>query len=229
MEVIREAFLLLFGENGELRQIIGVTLQMSFTSTIISTCIGIPLGVFIGMRQFRGKRLILRFTHTLMGLPPVVAGLLVFFLLSRSGPLGQYRLLYSVTAMVVAQVLLITPIAVGLSSSIVSAQAPLMRETALGMGLSKGRQLLYTLYECRRQLFSVLFTGFGRAISEVGAAQLVGGNVQYKTRVMTTAIVLETNKGNFGLAVALGVILLIIAFVVTSVAQRLQEGLYGKA
>lgn len=229
MDVIREAAALLFGQNGELRQIIGVTLQMSFTSTLLSTCIGIPLGVFIGIRQFRGKRLLLRITHTLMGLPPVVAGLLVFFLLSRSGPLGQFKLLYSVTAMVVAQVLLITPITVGLASSIVSAQAPLMRETALGIGLSRPRQLLYTLYECRRQLFSVLFTGFGRAISEVGAAQLVGGNIQYKTRVMTTAIVLETNKGNFGLAVALGVILLLIAFVITSMAQRLQEGVHDKA
>ncbi|MDL2217594.1 ABC transporter permease [Christensenellaceae bacterium OttesenSCG-928-M15] len=229
MEVIREAISLLFGENGELRQIIGVTLQMSFTSTILSTCIGVPLGVFIGIRRFRTRRLILRFTHTLMGLPPVVAGLLVFFLLSRSGPLGEYKLLYSVTAMVVAQVLLITPIAVGLSSSIVSARTPLMRETAAGIGLSTPRQLLYALYECRRQLFSVFFTGFGRAISEVGAAQLVGGNVQYKTRVMTTAIVLETNKGNFALAVALGMILLIIAFLITSVAQRLQEGVDDKA
>lgn len=226
MEVIREAFSLLFGENGELRQIIGVTLQMSFTSTIISCAVGIPLGVLIGIRQFRGKGFLLRVIHTLMGLPPVVAGLFVFFLLSRSGPLGEYKLLYSVTAMVVAQVMLITPIAMGQSHTIVSARAPLMRETAIGIALSKPRQLLYTLYECRRQLFAVLFLGFGRAISEVGAAQLVGGNVQYKTRVMTTAIVLETNKGNFGLAVALGIILLIIAFIITSVAQWLQEGMH---
>jgi len=228
MEVISEAVSLLFGANSELRQIIGVTLQMSFTSTLISCCIGIPLGVLLGIRQFRGKRFIMRIIHTLMGLPPVVAGLLVFFLLSRSGPLGEYKLLYSVTAMVTAQVLLITPIAIGLSHSIVSSRAPLMRETALGISLSKGRQLLYTLYESRKQLFSVLFTGFGRAISEVGAAQLVGGNIQYKTRVMTTAIVLETNKGNFGLAVALGVILLLIAFIITSVAQRLQEGMHDQ-
>lgn len=224
MALLREAIELLFGANGELRQIIGVTLQMSFTSTLIACGLGIPFGVLAGMFAFPGKRLFMRLTHTLMGLPPVVAGLLVFFLLSRSGPLGRYKLLYSVTAMVTAQVLLITPIAAGLSASIVSVRAPLMRDTAAGIGLSRARQLLYALYECRKQLFSVLFTGFGRAISEVGAAQLVGGNVQYKTRVMTTAIVLETNKGNFKMALALGVILLIIAFVITSVAQRLQEG-----
>lgn len=224
MDVIQEAMMLLFGQNGELRHIIGVTLQMSFTSTMLSCCFGIPLGVFVGMSNFKGKQTILRFTHTLMGLPPVVAGLLVFFLLSRSGPLGQWKLLYSVTAMIVAQVLLITPIAIGLSASMINAQAPLIRDTAMGIGLSKPRQLLYLLFECRKQLFAIFFTGFGRAISEVGAAQLVGGNIQHKTRVMTTAILLETNKGNFGLAVALGILLLLIAFIITSIAQRLQGG-----
>lgn len=229
MDVIQEAMMLLFGQNGELRHILGVTLQMSFTSTMLSCCLGIPLGVFVGMSNFKGKKTILRITHTLMGLPPVVAGLLVFFLLSRSGPLGQWKLLYSVTAMVVAQVLLIAPIAIGLSASMINAQAPLIRDTAMGIGLSKPRQLLYLLFECRKQLFAVFFTGFGRAISEVGAAQLVGGNVQYKTRVMTTAILLEINKGNFGLAVALGILLLLIAFIITSIAQRLQEGKHDTA
>ena len=224
MEVIREAIGLLFGQNSELRQIIGTTLQMSFTSTLLACLMGIPLGVLIGSSYFRGKRLVLHITNTLMGLPPVVAGLLVFFLLSRSGPFGTYKLLYSVPAMIIAQVLLITPIATGQAAAIASARAPMMAETAFGIGLSRARRLWYALYESRKQLFCVLFTGFGRAISEVGAAQLVGGNIQHKTRVMTTAIVLETNKGNFGLAVALGIILLIIAFLVTSVAHRLQEG-----
>lgn len=223
MDILNEAIQLLIGADGELRQIIGVTLRMSFTSTFISCCMGIPLGVIIGMNSFKGKRLLMRIIHTLMGLPPVVAGLLVFFLLSRSGPFGQYKLLYSVFAMVVAQVMLITPIATGLSASIAGARAPMMRETAMGIGMSKTRQAAYLLFESRKQLFSVLFTGFGRAISEVGAAQLVGGNIQFKTRIMTTAIVLETNKGNFGLAVSLGVILLVISFIITSLAQLLQE------
>lgn len=223
MTSFQEVLQLLFGGNNELWQIIGVTLRLSFTSTIIAVVIGIPLGTLIGISEFRGKRFIMRIVHTFMGLPPVVAGLLVFFLLSRSGPLGEYKLLYSVTAMVVAQVLIITPIATGLAADMVGGRYPLMRETALGIGLSKGRQVLYTLYECRKMLFSVLFTGFGRAISEVGAAQIVGGNIQWKTRVMTTAIVLETNKGNFSLALTLGILLLVIAFIITSIAQLLQE------
>jgi tungstate transport system permease protein len=159
-----------------------------------------------------------------MGLPPVVAGLLVFFALSRSGPLGSYRLLYSVTAMVCAQILIITPIAVGLSASVAGDKFPLLRETALGINLPPAKRLLYIIYECRLQLTSVLFTGFGRAISEVGAAQIVGGNVQYKTRVMTTAIVLQTNMGYFRQAIALGALLLVISFFVTSAAQFFLEG-----
>ena len=209
--------------GSELRQIIGVTLRMSFTSTLISCTVGVLLGSLLGISRFRGKGLILRATHTLMGLPPVLSGLLVFFLLSRSGPLGEYKLLYSVTAMVVAQVLLITPVATGLSASFVHARAPQMEETVKGLGLGRLLYLLYMIYECRTQLFSVFFTGFGRAISEVGAAQLVGGNVQYKTRVMTTAIVLETNMGRFEMALALGLTLLVIAFVITSLAQIFQE------
>ncbi len=223
MEVLQETINLLFGSNPELRQIIAVTLKMSLTSTFISVALGIPLGTLIGIYDFRGKRILMRIVHTLMGLPPVVAGLLVFFLLSRSGPLGEFKLLYSVTAMVTAQVILITPIAMGLTASMVSSRFSLLQETAWGIGLPRGKQLLYTLYECRSSLFSVLFTGFGRAISEVGAAQIVGGNIQYKTRVMTTAIVLETNKGNFDMAIALGIVLLIIAFIITCLAYYLKE------
>lgn len=223
MEVLQETLNLLFGPNPELRQIIAVTLKMSLTSTLIAVGLGLPLGTLVGIYEFPGKRILIRIIHTLMGLPPVVAGLLVFFLLSRSGPLGEFKLLYSVTAMVTAQVLLITPIATGLTASIVSARFPLIKETALGIGLPRKKQLLYTLYECRSALFSVLFTGFGRAISEVGAAQIVGGNIQYKTRVMTTAIVLETNKGNFDMAIALGIVLLVIAFCVTCLTQYLKE------
>jgi tungstate transport system permease protein len=223
MEIVREILDLLFGANGELRQIVGVTLRMSFTSTAIAAGVGLPLGVLIGVSRFRGRGLLLRLLHTLMGLPPVVAGLITFFLLSRSGPLGQYKLLYSVPAMVVAQVMLITPIVMGLAASAAGGIAPRLRETAAGIGLSRGRVLLCALYACRSSLISVLFTGFGRAISEVGAAQIVGGNIQYKTRIMTTAIVLESNRGDFRMAVALGVVLLLIAFVLLSAAQFFQE------
>ena len=218
-----QALATVFTPGSELQQIVLVTLQMAFFSTGISMLIGVPLGVLIGFSNFRGKRLLMRILNTLMGLPPVLAGLIVFFILSRSGPLGTFRLLYTVPAMVTAQVLLITPIVCGLAASSVSQVAPKLHETASGFGMSRPRELLYLLTECRSQIFSLLFVAFGRSIGEVGAVMLVGGNVQYKTRVMTTAIMLETNKGNFEMAVALGVVLLLISFVINSVALLLDE------
>ena len=224
MDYFLEAIQLLFGEDPELRQIIAVTLQMSFFSTTISSLLGIPLGVLIGGNEFRGKKFVRRIVHTLMGLPPVVAGLVVLLILSRSGPLGKLKLLYTVTSMVVAQVVLITPIITGLTSNIVSLRAPQISETAAGMGISSFKRLLYTIYECRIQFISTVLAGFGRAIAEVGAVQIVGGNVQYKTRVMTTAIMLQTNMGHFEFAIALGMVLLIISFLINAVVQRISDG-----
>lgn len=224
MDSFIKAFSLLFSGDPELRQIIGVTLQMSFLSTSISSLLGIPLGILLGSNEFRGKKLVKRITNTLMGLPPVVAGLIVLLILSRSGPLGKLKLLYTVTAMVVAQVLLITPIITGLTSTIVSIRAPQIHETTVGMGISSFKRMLYTAYECRIQFVSTILAGFGRAISEVGAVQIVGGNVQYKTRVMTTAIMLQTNMGHFEFAIALGIVLLLISFIINAVVQRLSDG-----
>ena len=223
MEELAQAFSLMFTPGSELSQIIVLTLQMAAFSTVISTVIGIPLGVIVGLYRFPGKRLVMRILNTLMGLPPVLAGLVVFFILSRSGPLGSLRLLYTLPAMVCAQVVLITPIVCGLSATAISNVAPLVHETAHGMGLTRRRELLCLLYECRSQLFSIVFVAFGRSIGEVGAVMLVGGNVQYKTRVMTTAIMLETNMGHFEYAVALGVALLVVSFVINSIALSLQE------
>lgn len=213
--------------KGEIFQIIGVTLIMSFFSTTISSLIGMPLGVLLGSRKFRAKKIIMRLTHTLMGVPPVVAGLVVFLLLSRRGPLGSLQLLFTVSAMVIAQVALITPVVISLTASTVGARAEMMLETTRGLGISKGRELLIMLGECKAQLVSIQLTGFGRSIAEVGAVSMVGGNIQFKTRVMTTAIMLETNKGDFELAIALGVILLIIAFIVNTLAQNFSEGRDG--
>ena len=215
---------MLFGGDPELRQIIGITLQMSFFSTSISSLLGIPLGVMIGASEFRSKRWVQRIMNTLMGLPPVVAGLVVYLILSRSGPLGSLKLLYTVTAMVIAQVVLITPIITGLTSTIVSIRAPLIQETAAGIGLSRSKRILYTIYECRLQFISIVLAGFGRSIAEVGAVQIVGGNIQFKTRVMTTAIMMQTNMGQFEFAIALGIVLLIISFIINAVVQRFQEG-----
>ncbi len=223
MDELVQAFSLMFTPGSELSQIILLTLQMAAFSTVISTAIGVPLGVCIGLYRFPGKRLVMRILNTLMGLPPVLAGLIVFFILSRSGPLGSLRLLYTLPAMVTAQVVLITPIVCGLSATAIAGVAPRVHETAHGMGLSRRRELLCLLYECRSQLFSIMFVAFGRSIGEVGAVMLVGGNVQYKTRVMTTAIMLETNMGHFEYAVALGVALLVVSFVINSIALSLQE------
>lgn len=219
----KSAFLLLGDFDGELWRIIGVTLEMSLTSTLISCLIGMPLGIAAGRTDFRGKGVFMRITNVLMGLPPVVAGLVVFMLLSRKGPFGTFGLLFSVPAMIIAQVLLITPIVTGLSASACSSHAASLTETAKGLGIKRGRQVLLMLSECRTQLFSVAAAGFGRAVSEVGAVQLVGGNVQFKTRVMTTAIMLETNKGNFEFAIALGIILLLISFIISGTAYTLAE------
>lgn len=214
---------MIFEPQSELRQIIGVTLNMAFLSTAISSCIGLPLGVLIGSKSFCGKRVLMRILNTLMGLPPVVAGLLVFFLLSRSGPLGSLKLLYTLPAMIVVQVLLISPVVTGLAASIVSDRAPKLRETARGMGMTRGQELLCMLNDSGTQLLSAVLIAFGRSIAEVGAVSIVGGNVQYKTRVMTTAIMLETNKGNFGFALTLGLVLLLISFIINSLALSLQE------
>ena len=227
MDELIQTFGLLFTPGSELSHIVLLTLQMSAFSTVISTAIGVPLGVGVGLYRFPGKRVIMRILNTLMGLPPVLAGLIVFFILSRSGPLGSLKLLYTLPAMITAQVVLITPIVCGLSATAIAGVAPLVHETACGMGLARRRELACLLYECRSQLLSIVFVAFGRSIGEVGAVMLVGGNVQYKTRVMTTAIMLETNMGHFEYAVALGIVLLAISFVINSVALSLQERTSG--
>ncbi len=214
---------LFFGPNPEFRQIVAVTLRMSLFSTLVSTLLGVPLGVLIGANEFRAKPLVSRLVDTLMGIPPVVGGLVVFLLLSRSGPLGSLKLLYTVTAMVIAQVLLITPIITGMASNIVSIRAPSIRETCHGLGIPPGRRLWYTILECRVPFISIVLAGFGRAIAEVGAVQMVGGNIQFKTRTMTTAIMMQSNMGYFDLAVALGFVLLIISFTINSLVHLIQD------
>ena len=226
MDTVNEVWGLLFGPSNELRQVIWLTLKMSFFSTTIAACLGVSLGVVMGCLSFPGRGILMRVTTTLMGLPPVVAGLVVFLILSRSGPLGHLKLLFSLTAMVTAQVVLITPILAGLTANTVGMRAKQIAETAHGIGLSVTRRLYYTLYECRRHMVAVILTGFGRAISEVGAVQMAGGNIQFKTRVMTTNIMMVTNMGHFQTAIALGVVLLLIAFTVNGLAHFFQEKEY---
>lgn len=223
MDSFREAFELLTSFDTELYQIIATTLEMSFFSTTISCLIGIPLGALIESKAFKGKAFLKRIIHTLIGLPPVVAGLIVYMLFTHYGPFGKLGILFTVKAMVIAQVVLITPVVMALTSSIVSGNTKQIKETAIGLNLSKARIMALYITENKNAIMSVILTAFGRAIAEVGAVSLVGGNIQFKTRVMTTAIMLETNKGNFSFALALGIILLIIAFIVNSVASFIER------
>ncbi|HZK17204.1 MAG: ABC transporter permease [Anaerolineaceae bacterium] len=227
MELINSVLNLLFGTDPELRQIISITLQMSFFSTLFSSLIGIPAGVLVGANEFRGKAVLSRIINTLLGLPPVVAGLLVLLLLSRSGPLGNFRLLYTVEAMVIAQVLLITPFITAMTANLVGVNATAINETLVGVGIRGTKRLKYFLLDFRVPFISIILAGFGRSIAEVGAVQMVGGNVQYKTRVMTTAIMMQTNMGRFDFAIALGLILLLISLVVNTVANQIQKAAQG--
>lgn len=215
---------MLLSMDKELIQIISVTLKMSFFSTLISCIIGMPVGVILEKNRFKGRNILKKTASTLMGLPPVVAGLIVYMLFTRYGIFGSLGLLFTVDVMVIAQVMLITPVVVCLTGSIISVSGKNLLEAAKGLSLSKAKTLGLFICHNRRALLSVLITAFGRSIAEVGAVSLVGGNIQWKTRVMTTAILLETNKGNFTFALALGVVLLLISLAVNVSASLLTRG-----
>ena len=219
MEKFTEAFEMLLSMDKELLQIIGVTLRMSFFSTLISCLVGMPLGVLLGKSKFKGKGTIIKLTGTFIGLPPVVAGLIVYMLFSKNGILGSLNLLFTVDVMVIAQCMLIIPVVINLTYSIIMVNAFPLLETAKGLNFSKTKTLLLMISENKASLFNVVLTAFGRSIAEVGAVSLVGGNIQWKTRVMTTAIMLETNKGNFSFALALSIILLLISLTVNVIAS----------
>lgn len=212
---------MLMSMDREILQIIGVTLRMSFFSTTISCLMGMPLGVLLTSTSFKGKRTVKKIINTLMGLPPVVAGLIVYMLFTKYGIFGQLGLLFTVEVMVVAQCLLITPVVISLTSSVCSVGSKNLLETAKGLAFGKIKTMGLFLSQNRTALLSVVLTAFGRSIAEVGAVSIVGGNIQWKTRVMTTAIMLETNKGKFTFALALGMVLLCISFVVNIIASLL--------
>jgi len=214
---------LLISLNAETYGIMFLSLFVSGIATLIASGLGIPLGASIALKHFRGKELIKTLTYTLMGLPPVVAGLVVYLVLSRSGPLGLLGLLYTPGAMIIAQFLLALPIIVGVTISAVSSVPREVRDTALSLGATNWQSTVTILKEARIGLITAIVTGFGACISEVGAVMIVGGNIRFETRVLTTAIILETNIGDFGFAMALGIILLLLAFVVNVPLVRLQR------
>ena len=214
---------MLMSMDRELLQIIGVTLRMSFFSTTISCLMGMPLGVLMTSTDFKGKKTVRKIINTLMGLPPVVAGLIVYMLFTKYGIFGSLGMLFTVEVMVVAQCLLITPVVISLTSSVCSVNGRSLLETAKGLSFGKLKIMRLFLSQNKSALVSVMLTAFGRSIAEVGAVSIVGGNIQWKTRVMTTAIMLETNKGNFEFALALGIVLLVISFIVNILASLLTK------
>ena len=209
---------LIAGKDPLIGSILGTTMYMAVLSSLISFVIGSIIGMLIANNQFKGKTIVRIILRTLMGLPPVVVGIVLYILFSNTGPFRALGLIYSVPLMIIAQVVLITPIAAGMTESSVNSIVSLCNPTLKGLGFSPIKRFLLTIYECKYQLISVYLFAFARAISEVGAVQIVGGNILYKTRVMTTAIALNYNTGDFSYAVALGIILLAIALAMNLVA-----------
>jgi tungstate transport system permease protein len=220
---VLQAIELLLRGDPETWRVTLLSLQVSLLATAISLLVGIPLGAALALARFPGRGLALAAVNTGMGMPPVVAGLVIAILLWRSGPLGGLRLLYTPTAIVVAQVALALPIVVGLSAAAIQQLNPRLRLQIVALGATRAQYLWLLAREARLPLLAAAMAGFGAVISEVGAAMMVGGNIQGQTRVLTTAIVLETSKGNFALALALGLILLALIYLVNVTLTWIQQ------
>jgi tungstate transport system permease protein len=220
---IKQALLLLFGGDPEVWQITLLSLQISGLATGVSLFIGLPLGTLLALGQFRGRNLLLSLINTGMALPPVVVGLTVSIFLWRSGPLGDLRLIYTPAAIVIAQVVIAAPVVTGLTAAALQQLDPRLRLQLLGLGASRLQMVASLWREARLPLLAALMAGFGSVISEVGASMMVGGNIRYQTRLLTTAIVLETGKGEFDRAIALSVLLLLLAYLVNLALTWIQQ------
>jgi tungstate transport system permease protein len=207
----------------EVFQITLLSLQISGLATLLSLLIGLPFGTFLALSNFRGRSFLLSLVNTGMGLPPVVVGLFVAMLLWRSGPLGKLNLIYTPTAIVIAQVIIAAPVVSGLTTAALQSLDPRLRLQLLGLGASRWQMIWELWREARLPLLAALMAGFGAVISEIGASMMVGGNIRFQTRVLTTAIVLETGKGNFSMASGLAILLLVITFLINWVLTHLQQ------
>lgn len=217
----REAFHLLITLDVELVEIVLLSLKVSLTAIFLSALIGLPLGALLAVTRFPGRRPVIVIVSAFMGLPPVVVGLVVYLLLSRAGPLGVLGLLFTPTAMIIAQTVLITPIITSLTHQAISELWAEYRDLLHSFN-AKPVQIVKTLiWEGRMALVTTVLAGFGRAIAEVGAVMIVGGNIEHVTRVLTTAIALETSKGDLGLALGLGIVLVTLAIIVNALAFSL--------
>ena len=223
------AFELVFSGDADLIEIIVLSLRVSLTALVVACVLGLPLGAILAVTRFPGRSTALVMINALMGLPPVVVGLIVYLHLSRAGPMGSFGLLYTPTAMIIAQVILIMPIIAALSRQVLEDLNTEYAEQFRSLSIPRKTAMVALIWDARYSLLTVALAGFGRAIAEVGAVIIVGGNIDHLTRVMTTAIALETSKGDLPLALALGLVLLAIAFAVNAAVMslRLTTGRYA--
>jgi tungstate transport system permease protein len=220
---IDKAFELVFGLDAEVWSITWLSLKISATATLVALLLGIPLGILLALARFPGRSVMVALVNTGMGLPPVVVGLFVSLFLWRSGPLGFLDLIYSPTAMIIAQVIIAAPIVAGLTLASFQSLDPKLSLQILGIGASRSQMLWLLCKEARLPLLAAVMAGFGGVVSEVGASMMVGGNIRGQTRVLTTATVLETGKGNFDVAIALSIILLMLTFAINFFLTRIQQ------
>ena len=219
---ITEALRLLFSFDPEVWGIIFLSVRVSATSTLIALLIALPISSFLALRDFRGKSFLTNLINTFMGFPPVVMGLIVYLMLSNSGPFGSLDLLYTPSAMIIAQLFLAIPIIIGTTKAALESVNNNLKETILSLGANE-RQLWWEMIkEAKKSIIAGVLVAFGQAISEVGAVMIVGGNIRWNTRTFTTSIVLQTRMGEFGQAIALGTILLLITFILNYALTRLQ-------
>ena len=223
LQGIIKAFHLIISFDPEVMSITWLSLKISGTATFISLFIGVSIGVAVALNDFFGKRLVISIINTGMGLPPVVVGLFVTIMIWRSGPFGFLQILYTPTAMIVAQAIIATPIVMGISLAAIQNLPPNLRLQILSLGASRLQMVWVLVKESRLPLLAAVMAGFGGVISEIGASIMVGGNIKGYSRVLTTATVMETGKGNFDLAIALGIILLLLAFTINFILTQIQQ------
>ena len=218
------AFDLIISLDPDLVEIVFLSLRVSLVAVVISSMIGLPLGAAIAIGRFPGRSGVVVVLNAMMGLPPVVIGLVVYLMLSRAGPLGAYGLLYTPTAMTIAQAVLITPIIAALTRQTIEDLYREYREQLQSLGVTPLRTMVTLLVDARYSLLTAVLAGFGRASAEVGAVIIVGGNINHVTRVMTTTITLETSKGNLAMALGLGLILVLIVILVNALTVAVRSG-----
>ncbi len=223
MNVFFDAISLLISADNDLLMIVGLSLWVSLVAVLVATLIGMPLGAATALYKFPGRKVLVVILNALMGLPPVVVGLLVYMLLSRSGPFGVLGLLFSPTAMIIAQTILVIPIIAALSRQIIDDLWVEYAEQLISLGASPTRRMMTLLWDGRFSLLTAVLAGFGRATAEVGAVMIVGGNIDHATRVMTTSITLEVSRGNLALALGLGIVLITLSLSINAAAFLVKE------